>query len=38
MFQEIAISSAENHKGINTVQRCSVENQKGAITIDIEEW
>ena len=27
-------SSAESQKGANTVQRCSVENQKGAITID----
>ena len=24
----------ENQKGINTVQRCSVENQKGAMAID----
>ena len=26
-------TSAESHKGINDVQRCSVENQKGAIAI-----
>ena len=28
------ISLADNKKGINTFQRCSIENQKGAITID----
>ena len=28
------ISLAENHKGLNAVQRCSVEKQKGAIAID----
>ena len=28
------ISSAENQKGINAVQRSSIENQKGAIVID----
>ena len=28
------ISSAESQKGINSLQRCSVENQKGAITKD----
>ena len=28
------ILSAENQKGINAVQECSDENQKGAITID----
>ena len=31
----IYISSAEKQKGaINSVQRCSIENQKGAISID----
>ena len=25
---------AENQKGVNAVQQCSIENQKGAITID----
>ena len=30
----ISISSAENQKGINAVQRCSIENQKGTIAID----
>ena len=29
-----SLSSAENQKGVNAVQRCSVENQKGAISID----
>ena len=28
------MSLAESQKGINTVQRCSIENQKGDITID----
>ena len=28
------ISSAENQKGVNADQRCSIENQKGAIAID----
>ena len=28
------LSLAENQKGINTVQECSVENQKDAIAID----
>ena len=28
-------SSDERQKGVNTVQRCSVESQKGAIDIDI---
>ena len=28
------ISSAESQKGINAVQRCSIENQKGTIAID----
>ena len=28
------ISSAENQKGINAVQWCSVDDQKGAIAID----
>ena len=27
-------SSAENQKGLNAVQRCSIENHKGAIAID----
>ena len=31
------VSSAENQKGINTVKRCSIENQKGAIAIDFEQ-
>ena len=31
------ISSAENQKGVNAVEGCSVENQKGAITIDFEQ-
>ena len=28
------ILSVESQKGINAAQRCSVENQKGAIAID----
>ena len=32
------VSSAENQKGVNTVQRCSGENQKGAIEIDFLKW
>ena len=28
------ISSAESQKGANAVQRCSIENKKGAIAID----
>ena len=31
----LPLSSAENKKGINTVQLCSIENHKGAITIDV---
>ena len=27
------IASVESHKGVNVVQRCSAENQKGAITV-----
>ena len=27
-------SSAENQKGVNDIQRCSVENQKGTFAID----
>ena len=30
----VQISSAENHKGIITVQQCSLENQKHANDID----
>ena len=30
----VGTSSAENQKGVNAVQQCSVENQKGAIAID----
>ena len=37
MYQSIVqnkhISSAESQKGLNVVQQCSVENQKGAIAI-----
>ena len=28
------VSSGENQKGVNAVQRCSIESQKGAIAID----
>ena len=28
------VQDFENQKGINAVQICSIENQKGAITID----
>ena len=31
-------SSAENYKGIIAVKRCSVENQKSTIAIDIVQW
>ena len=31
-------SLAENQKGINAVQRCSVENQKGAIALECVQW
>ena len=31
---EVCILSAENQKGVNAVQQCSVENQNGAIAID----
>ena len=30
----VIISSVEGQKGIIAYQRCSIENQKGAITID----
>ena len=29
----VQISSVEIQKGVNAVQQCSIENQKGAITI-----
>ena len=32
------ISSAENQKGINVVQQCSVDNQKGTMVIDFVQW
>ena len=32
------ILSAENQKGINAVQQCSVENQKGVIPRDFVQW
>ena len=35
-FSHYSPSSAESQKGINAVQRCSVENQKGAIAILID--
>ena len=31
------ISLGENQKGVNSVQQCSVENQKGAIAIDFAQ-
>ena len=31
------IFSAEKQKGVNIVQQCSTENQKGGITIDFEQ-
>ena len=31
------ISSAENQKGIITIQRCSIENQKGAVAIEFAQ-
>ena len=31
---ELMLSSVESQKGINAVQQCSVENQKGAMIID----
>ena len=36
LFNNISISSAESQKGVNAVQQCSVENQKGATAIDYE--
>ena len=33
-YLENNISSAENEKGVNAFQRCSVKNQKGAMAID----
>ena len=32
--ERLRMSSAESQKGTNTVQRCSIENQKGAIAMD----
>ena len=34
---QIVTSSAESQKGVNVVQQCPVENQKGAIAIDFEK-
>ena len=31
-------SSAENQKGVITVQKCSIENQKGAIATYFVQW
>ena len=33
-YQIISSKSDESQKGINTILRCSVENQKGAFAID----
>ena len=33
-----ALLSAESQKGINAIQWCSVENQKGTIAIDFVQW
>ena len=33
MGEYIYVLSAENQNGVNAVQQCSVENQKGAISI-----
>ena len=38
LTNEIQIPSAESQRGINAVQRCSIENQKGAIAIDFIQW
>ena len=31
---DFMVSLAESEKGVNAVQRCSIENQKGAIAVD----
>ena len=37
-MEEIVTSSAENQKGINAAQQCSIENQKGTIATDFVQW
>ena len=37
VFVYISISSVESQKGVIEAQRCSVENQKGAIAVQ-SEW
>ena len=32
------ISSVESQKGVIAVQSCSIENEKGTITIDFVKW
>ena len=32
------ISAVESQKGAITIQRCSIENQKGTIVIDFVQW
>ena len=34
----LTISLVESQMGINAVQQCSIENQKGAITMDFVLW
>ena len=34
LYMFVNVLSTENQKGINSVQNCSVENQKGDIAID----
>ena len=36
-LRAIDISSAENQKGVNAVQQCSIENQNGNIAIDLAQ-
>ena len=34
----VGMSGAGSQKGINAVQRCSIANQKDAITMDFVQW
>ena len=38
LFFELSFFRTENQKGVNAVQQCSIENQKGAISIDFVHW
>ena len=38
LIYRFPLSSVESQKGINAVQRCSIENQKGNIAVQPQWW